>query len=120
MRVRFLRRTFLSALAFVLVGCVGDAPIAVVLENNSGRAIRSVVASYTGGVASFGPLGVDESRELGIRPTGDSHIELEITPAEGPTEHRVVDTYFGKGYRGKVRITLEANFAVRVSAASAP
>jgi hypothetical protein len=118
MRVRFLAIVLLAPI--VMMGCAGKAPITVLLENNSGRAIQSVAATYTGGVARFGPLGVDESQEVGIRPTGDSHIELEIQPADGRAEHRVVDTYFERGYRGRIRITLDSSFAVRVSATAAP
>ncbi|HEY9420882.1 MAG TPA: hypothetical protein VIW92_05690 [Thermoanaerobaculia bacterium] len=119
MRVRFLAIVLLAPVV-MMMGCAREAPITVLLENNSGRAIQSVAASYTGGVASFGPLGVDESQEVGIRPTGDSHIELEIQPANGQAEHRVVDTYFGRGYRGKIRITLDSEFAVRVSTTLTP
>jgi hypothetical protein len=126
MRVRFLRRTFSLSLAIAwllsaaTIGCTGAAPITVSLENRSGRAIQSIAAAYTGGVARFGPLGVNESQEVEIKPTGESHIELEIQPAEGQAEHRVVDTYFERGYRGQIRITLDPNFAVRVSTTLTP
>lgn len=126
MRVHLLRRTFSFSLAVVLlasagtIGCTGAAPITVSLENRSGQAIQSIVAAYTGGAARFGPLGVNESQEVEIRPTGESHIELEIQPVEGQVEHRVVDTYFERGYRGQIRITLDPNFAVRVSATLTP
>lgn len=126
MRVYFPRRTFSLPLAIVwlapvlVIGCAGDAPITVSLENRSGRAIQSVVAAYTGGAARFGPLGVNESQEVEIRPTGESHLELEIQPVEGQAEHRVVDTYFEKGYQGKIRITLDPKFAVRVSTTLTP
>jgi hypothetical protein len=102
------------------MGCTGAAPITVSLENRSGQAIQSVVAAYTGGIARFGPLGINESQEVEIRPTGDSHIELEIQPVKGQVERRVVDTYFERGYRGQIRITLDADLAVRVSAALTP
>jgi hypothetical protein len=110
----------IAVLPLVLImGCAG-VPLTVSIENNSGLAIQSIVASYTGGVARFGPLGVHKSQEVRIRPTGDSHLELEIQPAQGQAEHRVVDTYFERGYRGKIQITLESNFAVRVSATLTP
>lgn len=103
-----------------IIGCARAHPIMISIENNSGRVIQSVAAVCAGGVASFGPLEVDESQEIEIRPTGESHIELEIRPANGSAEYRTVDTYFERGYRGMIRIKLNAEFSVEVSATLTP
>lgn len=82
--------------------------------------IQSVAAVYAGGVANFGPLGVDGTQEIEMRPTGESRIELKIQPANGSAEYRTVDMYFERGYRGMIRIKLNAELSVEVSATLTP
>lgn len=88
----------------------------VAVTNNSGVPIQTVAVRYTGGTAQLGPLKVGERQEAGITPSGESHIELDIYLDNGKVEHRQVDTYFEKGYRGMVEITLSGGFAVNTSA----
>jgi hypothetical protein len=96
-------------------GCTGDRLLTLVVINNAEQPIQTVVAKYTGGVAQLGPLKMGERQETTIKPTGESHIELDIYPVGGKVEHRLVDTYFEAGYRGKIEITLNKEFAVHSS-----
>lgn len=96
-------------------GCMGPGQITLAVTNNSGLPVQTVVARFTGGTAQLGPLKVGERQETMIKPTGESHIELDIYPASGKVEHRQVDTYFEEGYRGKIEITLGGGFTVHSS-----
>lgn len=96
-------------------GCMGSGHITLAVTNNSGLPIQTVVARFTGGVAQLGPLKLGERQETTIKPAGESHIELDIYPAEGKVEHRQVDTYFEAGYRGKIEITVGKGFVVHSS-----
>lgn len=94
-------------------GCADAGEITVGITNNSDRPIQYVVAKYTGGTMRVGPVAIGERQMTAIKPTGDSHIELDIHPVNGEVEHRSVDTYFGYGYRGNIEITLSKGFAVQ-------
>ena len=120
MKIRFSRRVGFvigfALIAFVMtIGYVRAASVVVSIKNNSGQEIQSVLAEYNGGVADFGLLKIEESKEMKIRPAGESHIELNIQSVGGPIERRMVDTYFEAGYRGKIQIILSQDFEVSVT-----
>ncbi|KFB69758.1 hypothetical protein [Candidatus Accumulibacter vicinus] len=96
-------------------GCTDASEITLAITNNSEVPIQNLVAGFTGGTAQFGPLKVGDRQETKIKPTGESHIELDIYPIGGKVERRVIDTYFEQGYRGKIEITLGLGFAVEKS-----
>lgn len=119
LRVSFRSIRWLWVFLLVAVsvgGCTGAGQITLAVTNNSGLLVQTVVARFTGGTAQFGPLKIGERQETTIKPAGESHIELDIYPANGKVEHRQVDTYFEEGYRGKIEITLGVGFAVHTSA----
>jgi hypothetical protein len=96
-------------------GCTDDGLITLAVINDAGQPIQTVVAKYTGGIAKLGPLKVGERQETTINPAGESHIELDIYPAGGKVEHRLVDTYFEAGYRGKIEISIKKEFVIHSS-----
>lgn len=109
-----LSRGLGALLLFVTLisGCTGAGQITVAVTNNTAQPIQAVVVKFTGGATQLGPLKIGERLESTIKPTGESHIELEIHPLGGQVEHRAVDTYFEAGYRGKIEITLDKKFVV--------
>jgi hypothetical protein len=98
--------------AALVSGCMGAGQVTLAITNNTDKPIQSVMVKFTGGVAQLGSLKIGERQEVTIKPVGESHIELDIYPVGENVEHRVVDTYFEAGYRGKIEITLGKEFTV--------
>jgi hypothetical protein len=114
-RIPFCLRGWLGPIllfAASISGCTGAGQITLAVTNNADEPIQTVMVKFTGGVAQLGPLKIGERQETTIKPAGESHIELDIYPVGEKVEHRVVDTYFEAGYRGKIEITLGKEFAV--------
>ena len=112
----FLVAVFLPLqIAIILTSGLG-----VLLENKTGQEIHSVTVLYPGGEARIDHLGINESRftEIFI-DDGNSYtvLTLEIQPEEnGVILRREAAAHFPGGYtRGKVRITLDADFSTEFS-----
>lgn len=102
---------FLLAGLAMLIACTGSN-IIFTISNDTGEVIQSVVVRFTGGEVGLGPLKAGESQDVTIKPTGESHIELEIKMADGKVELRQVDTYFEPSYSGRIKVSLGGGLKV--------
>ncbi|TWU40284.1 hypothetical protein Q31b_36310 [Novipirellula aureliae] len=99
----------LGTLAFVTRSC-GIWPFngVVVAINNVGSIdYESCVVNVTGRSYDLGTLPVDATLTTNVSPTGETHVELDLTEYDGSQHHLVVDCYFERrGYSGTITVDL--------------
>ncbi|WP_164103727.1 hypothetical protein [Candidatus Laterigemmans baculatus] len=108
------RKPWKLALVFVLVaGLVGLAVfqfrsgVRITVENAGTSPLKSVVLHVTGASYALGDIAVGKSATMRVRPTGESHLEIEFTRSDGETRRLNADCYFEPGYRGSMRVEIK-------------
>jgi hypothetical protein len=81
--------------------------IQVTIRNTGSKTLRSVVVHVTGESYSLGNLIQGATAETIVRATGDSHLEIEFTDAEGETKRLNAGGYFEPGYRGTIQVAIK-------------
>lgn len=94
--------------ALLVVGCQFDGRTSVRVENTGKAPLDSVWLFATGDSAFLGTLAPGQTAETRVRPRGESHLEFTHAMSAG----RILgDTYFEPGYRGPIRVQLQADSA---------
>lgn len=112
-----LKLLFLCS-ASILFAC--SRPITVEVSNRSEQRLANISIVYTGGKQDTGPTRNGEKRLVHIYATGESNLALEVEKEDGSKKIIVIDTYFERGYRGKIEIVInksleaEAEVDVRI------
>lgn len=109
------RRAWLLAIPAVLVIAllVGwmvlqfRSGVRVTVQNTGTGPLRSVVLHVTGASYKLGDIAVGESATMRVKPTGESHLEIEFTDSDGNTQRLDAGGYFEPGYRGTIRVEIE-------------
>lgn len=97
-------------LTLTLVGCSIQRlrGVEVAVTNVGHTPIRQLALSYTGGVVRVHELAGGATYGVMIKPTGDSHIEVEFVDSAGVRHKEKVDVYFVKYDQGKITINIDA------------
>jgi len=82
----------------------------VVIRNVSDQSLQSVTVHVTGNSYPIGDIDAGATKIVRVIATGESHIVIEY----GNQEKLVVDTYFEKGYKGKISIDITSDQVVNV------
>lgn len=97
----------LTVTVLVTISGCEKSKIEVAISNNSGRPISSVRVEYKGGAYSIQRLesGMTDTRY--IKPTSESHLELEYEDINGKKMKSRIDVYIGSGYSGSIMISID-------------
>jgi hypothetical protein len=76
--------------------------------------LDSVVVFVTANSYQLGTIQPGDSAIVNVFPRDDSHVEIEATSVKNGRKRLVVDTYFGTGYSGFVRATINADSILNV------
>lgn len=97
-------------LVVVIVGLIIQfrPGIVVTIENTGTIPLKSVVLHVTGASYELGDIAPGASEKVRVRPTGESHLEIEFTDPDGQVKR--LDEgfgYFEPGYRGTIRVSIK-------------
>jgi hypothetical protein len=81
----------------------------VVITNSSQYPLRNLRLQFTGGTISVENLEPSTSYGHYIRPTSESHLELEWRDSSGVRQFHNIDVYFEPNDRGSIEITIGPN-----------
>ena len=97
-----------------LASCTKWRGVTVTLANAGDQRLDSVVVYVTGRAYHIGSLDPEEQRSVRVRPTSESHVEVEH---KGQLRRLVLDTYFEPGYRQHIqaRITSDSVLALQIT-----
>ena len=104
-----LKIIFLSVFIF-LIGCSNEQGINVIVLNSSGKAIRNVELIYKGGKENLGELKNGEVKKGVLSPKQESSLEINVTLDEKIKTNSQIDTYFERGYKGDIYISIDSQF----------
>ncbi|WP_164100610.1 hypothetical protein [Candidatus Laterigemmans baculatus] len=115
------RKLWMPAIVFALVaGWVGLAAfqfrsgVRIIVENAGTSPLKSVVLHVTGASYALGDIAVGKSATMRVRPTGESHLEIEFTRSDGETRRLDAGGYFEPGYLGAMRVEIKDGQIFRV------
>lgn len=112
---RLLPHAISLVVALVVVGCRVDGRTSVRVENTENAPLDSVWLFAIGDSAFLGALAAGQTAEARVSPRGESHLEFTHATSNG----RILgDTYFEPGYRGPIRVQLQADSARVIEHAS--
>jgi hypothetical protein len=110
MRKRSLLLLLLGVIAIGLIGgavALRSRGVRVTVTNRGPDALLAVTVYVREKAYSLGPLGPGESKEAWVRPSGKSHVELEIIDEDGQPRRLDAGGYFSGGETGTIEIELE-------------
>ena len=81
--------------------------IHVTIQNTGSQPLRSVVLYVTGASYELGDIAPGAAAHTMVHPTGESHLEIEFTDADGQTNRLDAGGYFEPGYRGMIRVSIK-------------
>ena len=84
-----------------------QAGIRVTITNAGTTPLKSVVLHVTGSSHSLGDIEPSSSKRAVVKPTSESHLEIEFVDAEGKVHRLDAGGYFEPGYRGKIRVSIK-------------
>ncbi|MEX2119380.1 MAG: hypothetical protein WD847_07285 [Pirellulales bacterium] len=98
--------------SILLIGFIFVAPrfregIQVTVQNTGATPIHSVMLHVTGESYSLGDLASGASGYATVSPSGESHLEIEFTDADGNRQRLNAGGYFERGYGGTIRLSIE-------------
>lgn len=89
--------------------------VQVRVANHGPERLSSFVIHVTGNSYPIGQLDVGESRTVRVRPSSESHVEVEFVDPLGQRKRSAVDCYFEPGHHsGTIAIELENGAIKRV------
>ena len=101
----------IPALILVLVGFVLFVQfrpgIVVTIENTGTIPLKSVVLHVTGASYELGNIAPGASEKVRVRPTGESHLEIEFTDPDGQVKRLDAGGYFESGCRGTIQVSIK-------------
>ena len=95
-----LRPRLLWLAILTVASCTEWRGVTVTLKNAGEQGLDSVVVYVTGRAYHIGSLAPEEQRSVRVRPTSESHVEIEH---RGQLRRLVLDTYFEPGYHQHIR-----------------
>ncbi|MFO0448833.1 MAG: hypothetical protein ACK52I_09255 [Pseudomonadota bacterium] len=99
---------FLVVLALIVVLALQFRPgIQVTIQNTGSTPMKSVVLHVTGASYDLGEIAPGAEATARVRPTSESHLEIEFTIADGKTQRVNAGGYFESGYRGTIRVEIK-------------
>jgi hypothetical protein len=101
-------------LLLVCIGCQSETNITVIVRNADPKLLDSVVVFVTANSYQLGKIQSGDSATVNVFPRGDSHVEIEVTSVKNGRKRLVAETYFGTGYSGFVRVTINADSVVNI------
>jgi hypothetical protein len=101
------RLLLLAALVVIVAGylLLRGGGVRVIVTNNGQATLEKVRVDVTGRSYDLGDVPPGGSREVGVEPTGESHVELSFTD-QGRQVRLVTGTRFEPGYRGEIIISV--------------
>lgn len=97
----------LLTVSVVLVFFLFRSGIHVTVQNSGSQPLRSVALYVTGASYNLGDIAPGETATARIKPTGESHLEIEFIDADGQTQRLDAGGYFESGYRGTIRVEMK-------------
>jgi len=91
----------------VLVLFLSRSGIHVSIQNTGSQPLRSVVLFVTGISYNLGDIPPGATAHATVHPTGESHLEIEFTDADGQAKRLDAGGYFEPGYRGTIDISIK-------------
>ena len=91
----------------VLVLFLFRSGIHVSIQNTGSQPLRSVVLFVTGTSYNLGDIPPGATAHATVHPTGESHLEIEFTDADGQAKRLDAGGYFEPGYRGTIDISIK-------------
>jgi len=88
--------------------------VKAIITNVGHVKMTDVRVRITGRQYAIGDLNRSESRTLYLNPSGESHIVLGYTNADGTSAALSVDCYFENGYSGEIAVDVADGNIVRV------
>jgi hypothetical protein len=102
---------FLACIALLLVAGLGitffRSGIQVTIQNTGSQPLRSVVLHVTGASQSLGDISPGATARATVHATGESHLEIQFTDADGQGQRLDAGGYFEPGYRGTIDISIK-------------
>ena len=81
--------------------------IHVTIENTGITPLKSVVVHVTGASYELGDIAPGDSQKIRVRPTSESHLEIEFTDNDGQVKRLDAVGYFESGYRGTIGVSIK-------------
>ena len=91
----------------VLVLFLFRSGIHVSIQNTGSQPLRSVVLFVTGTSYNLGDIPPGATAHATVHPTGESHLEIEFTDADGQAKRLDAGGYIEPGYRGTIDISIK-------------
>jgi len=91
----------------VLVLFLFRSGVHVSIQNTGSQPLRSVVLFVTGTSYNLGDIPPRATAHATVHPTGESHLEIEFTDADGQAKRLDAGGYIEPGYRGTIDISIK-------------
>ena len=91
----------------VLVLFLFRSGVHVSIQNTGSQPLRSVVLFVTGTSYNLGDIPPGATAHATVHPTGESHLEIEFTDADGQAKRLDAGGYIEPGYRGTIDISIK-------------
>lgn len=75
--------------------------------NTGTSTLKSVVLHVTGSSHTLGDITPGNSSEAVVKPTSESHLEIQFVDAEGQAHRLDAGGYFEPGYHGEIRVSIK-------------
>lgn len=95
--------TFAVIMALALQRTSG---IRVSVENTGTSPLNQVVLHVTGASYNVGDVAPGSSAAARVRPSSESHLEIEYVDDDGNVQRLNAGGYFEPGYRGTIRVSV--------------
>ena len=107
-RFRFYALTVLLSgiVGIAILGQLRPSGIEVIVENRDPTPLKSLVLHVTGASYPLGDVPPGAVVAKRVKPTGESHLEIEFTGADGKPRRLDAGGYFEPGYRGTIRLSI--------------
>jgi hypothetical protein len=109
-----LKRVFIVIVLLSLSsGCIGRK-VHVTVVNRDADILRHVAVHVTGNSYDIGPIEPGKKVEVGVRATGESHIEISLVDVERSEKRLEVGCYFEAGYGGSILIEIDSREVLHI------
>jgi hypothetical protein len=111
---QFTLKTMLPALIAVLCATVSvlwphppEHGINVVIKNTGIEPVESLVLPVTGRSYPLGSIAPGHEKAAIVKPTSESHLEIELADTTGGTARLNAGGYFEPGYGGTITVSIK-------------
>jgi hypothetical protein len=96
---------------WIAAGCAEGPEFSVI--NRTRDVLHEVGLEYSGGSVTLGQISPGTAKSVRITPRGESGLVLYFRTATGESHRAAIDVYFEGGYRGSLRLIVEADLRTR-------